>query len=107
MKMHVWMGFLPVSGRSVRVRRVDIPRTSILLEIDEISPSWFMGVVVLRGPDPVDFDDFGENSTISPFRFSGSARSLHENARVNGIHADVWSIGQGQARGHPTNLDFA
>ena len=82
-----------MSGRSVRVRRVDIPRTSILLEIDAISPSWFMGVVVvLRRPDPVDFDDFGENSTISPFRFSGSARSLHENARVDGIFADLWSI---------------
>ena len=54
----------------------------------------------------MDFDDFGENSTISPFRFSGSARSLHESARVNGIFADLWSIGQNQARGHPTNLDF-
>ena len=78
---HVCVNTLPISGRSVRAR-------------------------LIRGPDPVDFDDFGENSTISPFRFSGSARSLHENARVNGIYADVWSIGQGQARGHPTNLDF-
>ena len=47
---------------------------------------------LIRGPDPVDFDDFGENSTISRFRFSGSARSLHKNARVNGIFADLWSI---------------
>ena len=44
---------------------------------------------------------------ISRFQFGGSVRSLHENARVNGIFADLWSIGQGQARGHPTNLDFA
>ena len=72
---------LPISGRSVRAR-------------------------LIRRPDPVDFNGFGENSTNSPFRFSGSARSLHESARVNGIFADVWSIGQGQARGHPTNLDF-
>ena len=79
---HVCVNILPISGSSVRAR-------------------------LIRGPDPVDFDDFGENSTISPFRFNGLARSLHENARVNGIHADVWSIGQGQARGHPTNLDFA
>ena len=55
----------------------------------------------------MDFDDFGENSTISRFQFSGSARSLHETARVNGIFADLLSIGQGLARGHPTNFDFA
>ena len=54
----------------------------------------------------MDFDDFGENSTISRFRFSGSARGPHKNSRVNEIFADLWSIGQGQARGHPDEPRF-
>ena len=66
---HVCVNILPISGSSVRAR-------------------------LIRGPDPVDFDDFGENSTISRFWFSGSARSLHESVRVNEIFADLWSIGR-------------
>ena len=39
----------------------------------------------------MDFDDFGENSTISRFRFSGTARGDAGNARAQEIFADVWS----------------
>ena len=49
MKMHVWMGFLPISGRSIENHCHGHATEIDFAKIDEISPSWFSGAL---GPAP-------------------------------------------------------